>query len=187
MLKSPKRESDEPYYKYVIAQVAGGTLAGLFTAYLQGSGANLAALSPAEGLTLAQVFLMEFFYSIPITLTACHISDSRSYGHLTPTIKGLLISSCVFIAGVAIGSSTGGCINPSIAVSLTLARFVSSGDNINLAKLLVYVLAPLCASFVSHNIFQSFILPNLDDSIEAKSSEGDYIQMEDLEKSTTKK
>jgi len=176
MLASGKREPDEKYYKMVVAQIIGGTVAGFFTAYLQGA-SMLAAVSFRDDLSYSQAFMMEFFYSLPILLVVCLISDEHGYAHLTPAFKGLLVASTVFIAGQAIGDSTGGCINPSVAISVTLARVIATGDASAFGKMWVYVLAPCCAAYVVHNIFQNIMKPSLEPEKPTKTD--NYIMLED--------
>jgi len=148
----------EKIVKYILAQVAGGILAGVLIAIIHGP-SKLVEIQPSPSITLTQAFILEFIY----TLTLCSVvgilcSDVYRQAH-DPAIVGSLVAACVFLASMALGDKTGGVINPSVALSAMLARMITNFSGLNLKLLILYIAAHLLAALVSHILYDKIIRP----------------------------
>lgn len=153
-------QNGEKIYKYILAQIIGGTMGGLMSAALHGP-STLAQIQHNASISLSQAFILEFIYTLVLCLVVS-ILCSDSYKHVhDPTVIGLLVSACVFLASMALGDKTGGVINPSVAVSALLARGITYGFTTELETAWLYVLAPCCGGFVAHMIYEKIIRPSL--------------------------
>jgi len=150
----------EKVYKYIFAQVLGGFSASLVCAMLHGSN-SLVAIKHSATISLSQAFILEFIYTFVLcTVVGILCSDAYKQTH-DPTIIGSLVSASVFLASMALGDKTGGVINPSVAISAILARGVTQGNSAEFDTLWLYILAPCCAGFISHLLYDKTLRPAL--------------------------
>lgn len=157
--KVPYQNGDK-IYKYILAQVIGGTAAGLFTALVHGP-ETLAHIQHNVSISLSQAFFLEFIYTL-VLCTVVSILCSDAYKHVhDPNIIGFLVGGSVFLASMALGDKTGGVINPSVALSAVLARGMTTGSSEELQTVWLYVLAPCCGGFIAHMMYDKLIRPAL--------------------------
>ena len=148
-----KESRDKPdidtrkYYYYFGAQVAGGLAAGLISSALEG---NLA--KPSITTTTGVGFILEAIFCMLLCLC---VKTMIEFNVSDPVMAGLIVAGVIFVESVAIGSFTGGVINPSIGISLLTARFLAyGGDELN--NLWIYILAPLAGAYIAHIIFENY-------------------------------
>lgn len=164
----------EKIYKYMIAQIIGGTSAGFFTAMLHGP-ESLAKIQHNPSIHPSQAFVLEFIYTLILCLVVS-VLCSNCYKHVhDPSVVGLLVAGCVFLSSMAIGDKTGGVINPCIAVSALLARGMTYGLSNELETGWLYVLAPFCAAFVAHIIYHNIMRPALKKQLPEEGNDNEML------------
>ncbi len=159
----------EKVYKYIFAQVVGGVCASLVCAMLHGAD-SLVKIQHASTISLSQAFILEFIYTfILCTVVGILCSDAYKQTH-DPTIIGSLVAASVFLASMALGDKTGGVINPSVAISAILSRGITQGNSTEFETLWLYILAPCCAGFISHMLYDKTLRPALLKSFAKKNT-----------------
>jgi len=111
---------------YVLAQLAGAILAG-FTYMLIFKGHTF-PLGPQPGHTWGNVAVAE----IAFTFLLCYVVLTTAVHPKTKsgTMFGLTIGSCVTVGGFAIGSISGGSLNPAVSFGISVSRSLS-GDTVH--------------------------------------------------------
>jgi aquaporin Z len=98
------------------AQVFGGILAAL--TYTAIYGGKSFALGPQEGFDYVKVAIAEIFFTFVLTFLVCSVACSPSAeGKNYSQVFGLAIGSCVIVGGFAIGSVSGGSLNPAVSIA----------------------------------------------------------------------
>jgi len=150
----------EKFYKYIFAQILGGLAAGFTAAFIYGPN-TLVQIQLDPSISLSQAFILEFIYTLILCLVVAILcSDAYKHTH-DPTIIGALVSGSVFLAAMSLGDKTGGVINPSIAISAILARKITNSGKGEIETLWLYIIAPLCAAFIAHMMYDKTIRPAL--------------------------
>jgi len=150
----------EKFYKFIVAQILGGMAAGFTAAFIFGP-ATLVDIKIYQSFTLSQAFILEFIYTLILCIVVAILcSDAYKQTH-DPTIVGALVSSSVFLAAMSLGDKTGGVINPSIAISAMLVRKATNSEKGEIDTLWLYIIAPLCAAFIAHMLYDKVIRPAL--------------------------
>jgi len=147
----------EKYYGYVIAQILGGTAAGLVTNYMFGEDA-LVDLG-VTGVPGSTAFVLEMLYSGLLCFMVSIICDEHYSPKPEAALVGLLVTGVIFVQANAIGAWTGGVINPSIGVSLILARCLAVGNFTNFNRVVLYIIAPCVGAFGAHVFYDKYVKP----------------------------
>jgi len=108
---------------YILMQLAGGILAA-FTYSLIYLG-NSFPLGPMPGHTWLQVACAEAIFTFVlcyIVLATAVCSETKS-----ESMFGLAIGSCVTVGGFAIGSISGGSLNPAVSAGIAAAQTLNGG------------------------------------------------------------
>jgi len=150
----------EKYYGYVIAQIVGGTVAGLLASSLHGD-ETIVALGVKEGVNGSTAFVYEMLYTGLLCFMVSIICDENYNPKPEPALIGLLVAGVIFVQANAIGSTTGGVINPSIGISLLLAKALGAQGFIQFNRVFLYILAPCVGAFGAHWGYETFIKPFL--------------------------
>jgi len=108
--------------QYVAAQILGGIVAA-FTYVMIYSGHSF-ALGPQPGYKWGQVAVAEIIF----TFVLCYVVLCTAVSEKTKSkhMFGLAIGSCVTVGGFAIGSISGGSLNPAVSVGIAAANFKGS-------------------------------------------------------------
>jgi len=114
--------------QYILAQIVGGILAA-FTYTMIYSGHSF-ALAPQPGYKWAQVAVAEIIF----TFVLCYVVLSTAVCQGKTNSKhmfGLAIGSCVTVGGFAIGSISGGSLNPAVSIGIASANIFKGNGLIN--------------------------------------------------------
>merc|ERR1719215_1459545 len=105
------------------AQLAGAGVAGM-TYYLIRDG-NSFQLAPGSGYGWGEVFVAEVVF----TFVLCYVVLSVAVSTTTKaeTMFGLAIAACVTVGGNAIGSISGGSLNPAVSFGIVLSHAIKAG------------------------------------------------------------
>lgn len=119
---------------YMLSQVLGGILAA-FTYVMIFLGHSF-PLGPMPGYTWWHVGVAEIIFTFllcyVVLCTAVH-NDTKS-----TTMFGLAIGSCVTVGGFAIGSISGGSLNPAVSFGISVSRALVGKTTHHLAKACFY-------------------------------------------------
>jgi len=115
----------EDFVTYVVAQCFGGIMAGFTYAAMENGrtfemlpGLPHGSFSWIEAIVAEMVFT--FFLCYVVLSVATTLSPLSEY-------FGLAIGSCIMAGGSAIGSISGGCLNPAVSVGICCAHFLNGG------------------------------------------------------------
>lgn len=108
----------EKAIKYILAQAAGATAAGLAYSAVYKGGAF--PLGPGTGYIWTQVAVAEIIF----TFVLCYVVLCVAVSGITnsPTMFGLAIGACVTVGGNAIGAISGGSLNPAVSLGIVVAN-----------------------------------------------------------------
>jgi aquaporin Z len=108
---------------YILVQCLGGVVAAITYAYVYGG--FTFPLGPGKGYTWSQVAIAEMMF----TFVLCLIVLTTAVAKQTTdgTMNGLAIGSCITVGGFAIGSISGGALNPAVAVGIATAHILNGG------------------------------------------------------------
>jgi len=108
---------------YILAQVAGGLAASL--AYSLIYHGKTFALGPQAGFHSGQVAVAEIIF----TFVLCYVVLATAVSSKTASksMFGLAIGSCVTVGGFAIGSVSGGSLNPAVSVAIAVSHLSKAG------------------------------------------------------------
>jgi len=108
---------------YMLAQIAGGIVAA-FTYALIYSGHTF-ALGPQPGYKWGQVAVAEIIF----TFVLCYVVLCVAVSPKTKSenMFGLAIGSCVTVGGFAIGSISGGSLNPAVSFGIASSQIMNGG------------------------------------------------------------
>lgn len=114
---------DVPYY--FIAQLLGGLCAGC--AYSGITGGSI-PLAPGAGHTWAEAAFAEIMYTFVLCFTVLNVAcRNGGAGGCFSNIFGLAIGFCVVVGGFAIGSVSGGSLNPAVSFGLDASHAIKGG------------------------------------------------------------
>jgi len=105
---------------YIVAQLLGGiTAAGTYALIYSGS---TFPLGPQPGYKWGQVFVAELIFTFVLCyVVLCTAVTPKSTN--SRDMFGLAIGSCVTVGGFAIGSISGGSLNPAVSFGIASSRF----------------------------------------------------------------
>merc|ERR1719247_1765727 len=108
---------------YMAAQIAGGIVAAFFYALIYHG--HTFALGPQPGYKWVQVAVAETIFTFIlcyVVLCVAVINKTKS-----DNLFGLAIGSCVTVGGFAIGSISGGSLNPAVSFGIASAQVLNGG------------------------------------------------------------
>jgi aquaporin Z len=128
--------------QYMVAQLVAGILAARSAVLLTGK--SFEALKPAES-AWSQVFAAELVWTVVLAFVVVSVATVKSA--LTEYF-GFAIGMCVTVGGYAIGSISGGSLNPAVSLG------ISSASKIDYAwQFIPYACFELLASAVAAGLF----------------------------------
>jgi MIP family channel proteins len=132
---------------YIVAQLAGGVLAGLATWAVAGNAArtsmHLAANGPAPGVSDGRALLTEAFITLILVLVVAAVTDVGANPVLGPPAIGAALAAAVFIGGPV----TGAAVNPARA----LGPMIASG---HFTAWWVFIVGPIAGGLVAIGLYQ---------------------------------
>jgi aquaporin Z len=108
---------------YMGAQIAGG-IAAAFTYAGIYSGETF-PLGPGAGYGWAQVAVAEIVFTFVLCLIVLTVAVSEKTKNTT--MFGFAIGSCVTVGGFAIGSISGGSLNPAVSCGIAASQVINGG------------------------------------------------------------
>jgi aquaporin Z len=109
---------------YVIAQLCGGVMAAFQYAFVFHG--HSFPLGPGEGYDWFQVAIAETVFTFVLCTVVLCVADARKTTH-EPKMFGLAIGSCVTVGGFAIGSISGGSLNPAVSFGIASSMILNGG------------------------------------------------------------
>jgi len=134
--------SAKDWVSYVIAQLAGGLLAGLVVVALVGK-PLLGAASHEVGPSL----VAEFLFTFALVWVVLSVATSKS--NAGNSFYGLAIGSILLVGVVAVGGISGGAFNPAVGLGVVVMGLES------LSQLWIYLAAQLAAGVVAALVFKA--------------------------------
>lgn len=143
--------------RYIIAQVMGGVLSGLFFHSI--SDANI-SVSPKSGFSTKEVFLVEVVYTSMIAFTYLNCVASTSNNPGPPAVRkgfgGLAVGFCYLAAGhVAFDVSTA-ALNPAITVGMTIVDLATGSTS---GWWVTFLTFEIIGAFVANGVYR-IVRPN---------------------------
>ena len=135
-LYAAKRIPFSDVIPYIVSQVVGAVLAALLLKWLFPGSANLGSTIPAEGISIAQTFVIEFIATLLLMFSVLAVVTG---GKEKGMIAALTIGFTVLVDILFCGPLTGASMNPA----RTLGPALVSGDHAALSVLWVYMLATI--------------------------------------------
>jgi aquaporin Z len=109
--------------QYMLSQIVGALLASYTYAYIHYW--QTFPLGPGKGYTWTQVAIAEFMFTFVLCLIVLCVAVSEKTK--APNMFGLAIGSCVTVGGCAIGSISGGALNPAVAAGIAGSEIINGG------------------------------------------------------------
>lgn len=133
--------------QYICAQIVGAILAA-FT-YAVAYGGKTFPLGPGAGHHWTSVVFAEVVFTAVLCSTVLNVAvvDKKPAEELI----GLIIGSCVTVGGFAVGSVSGGCLNPAVAIGVAASHIVNGGL---FFKAILYTIAELAGAGIAAGLFQ---------------------------------
>ena len=131
---------------YVIAQVAGATVAALLVRTLTG---EFVVLAPAPDASAAVALLAEMLFTFALALVILNVATSpRTEGN---AYYGLAIGLVVMAGAFAVGGISGGVFNPAVGTGPILAALFQGGS---LSALWIYWVGPVAGALLAVPVFR---------------------------------
>jgi aquaporin Z len=108
---------------YMAAQIAGGIVASFTYAFIHYG--ETFPLGPGAGYGWAQVAVAEIVFTFVLCLVVLTVAVSNKTHN--GTMFGLAIGSCVTVGGFAIGSISGGSLNPAVSFGIAASQLLNGG------------------------------------------------------------
>jgi len=108
---------------YMVAQIAGGIVAAFVYALIYHG--HTFPLGPQPGYKWGQVAVAEIIF----TFVLCYVVLCTAVSEKTKSASmfGLAIGSCVTVGGFAIGSISGGSLNPAVSLGIASSQILNGG------------------------------------------------------------
>jgi aquaporin Z len=125
------------YLPYVVSQLLGGVVAGL--TYTGITGISF-PLGHGTGYSWADVTFAEFTYTFVLCFTVLNVASLKKDaemmgGGASKQMYGLIIGFCIVAGGWAIGTISGGALNPAVALGIDVAH---ASNGFTLSNCLLY-------------------------------------------------
>jgi aquaporin Z len=125
------------YFPYCVAQLLGGLVAGLTYTGIVGISFPL---GHGTGYSWADVTFAEFTYTFVLCFTVLNVASLQKdsvmmAGGKSSQLYGLIIGFCIVAGGWAIGTISGGALNPAVALGIDVAH---ASNGFTLSNCLLY-------------------------------------------------
>lgn len=129
---------------YIVVQIIGGLIGAALAWFLKGDTLVIAASGG-----LARGFVAEIF------ATACLVMCALSAGHFMKIVHVTALAVCfaVLAGALAIGSVSGGCMNPAVCIGANVMNFFDDGE---IKYLWLYIVAPEIGGVVAALLYCTF-------------------------------
>jgi len=115
---------------YIAVQIVGGVCAGgVYNLIYQGQPASSFALGLSGKRGWAQVATAEIVFTFVLCFVVLCVAVAKGKTS-QPLMFGLAIGSCVTVGGLAIGSISGGSLNPAVSFGIAFAHMIGGGGTL---------------------------------------------------------
>jgi len=112
--------------QYMLVQTLAGVLAAVtYSAIYKGYSFDL---GPLPGYGWKQVAAAEMLFTFVLCYTVLCVAGVMTEKTKSSAMFGLAIGSCVTVGGFAIGSISGGSMNPAVSVGVSSVQFMNGGS-----------------------------------------------------------
>mmetsp|Transcript_58170 Transcript_58170/g.180725 ORF Transcript_58170/g.180725 Transcript_58170/m.180725 type:complete len:452 (+) Transcript_58170:64-1419(+) len=132
---------------YAAVQVGAGLIGALCYALIMG-GVTF-PIGPGRGFGWASVSVAELVYTFVLTFVVLCVATVKV--NPAPEFTGFIIGMCVTVGGLAIGSVSGGSLNPAVSFGIAAARVLFGGT---FYRGVVYMLLEVLAGLVAAGVFR---------------------------------
>lgn len=132
---------------YIGAQMAGGLLAGFMYKCIAGSAF---ALAPGHGHHIVGAMFAEMIFTFVLCFVVLCVATAKATQNKLNDFVGLIVGSCVTVGGYAIGSVSGGSLNPAVSLSIDATHLSVNGM---FSNCLWYMLAEFSGAALAAGIF----------------------------------
>lgn len=135
------------YVAYLVAQIAGATIAAATVRVLTG---DTFAPAPGPGVPPLPALLVEILYTFALALVVLNTAVSkRTSGN---SYFGLAIGFTVVVAAFAGGAISGGAFNPAVGIGPTLVHAMSGAGSFE--HLWLYLVGPIVGALAAAAVFK---------------------------------
>mmetsp|Transcript_102659 Transcript_102659/g.306591 ORF Transcript_102659/g.306591 Transcript_102659/m.306591 type:complete len:452 (-) Transcript_102659:105-1460(-) len=132
---------------YMAVQIAAGLLGALMYAGIMG-GVTF-PIGPGRGFGWASVSAAEVIYTFVLTFVVLCVATTQV--NPAPELTGFIIGMCVTVGGLAIGTVSGGSLNPAVSFGIATARLFFGGT---FYRGLIYMVLEAFAGLVAAGLFR---------------------------------
>jgi len=133
---------------YMLVQIVGGLLGGLTYSVME-KGTTF-PLEPGAGHTWLSAYFLELVFTFLLCYTVLSVACIGKYGPCANSFFGFTIASCVTAGGYAIGSVSGGALNPAVAIGIAVS---SLGNGHGVFHMFPYAVFELVGGAVAAVVF----------------------------------
>jgi aquaporin Z len=146
---------------YMGVQILGGVVAAACYSAIYGGAAF--PLGPGMGFTLGGAAVAEIFYTFVLCLVVlgAAVHPKTAGEHFFP----LAIGSCVTVGGYAIGSISGGSLNPAVSFGIASAAAVSHGTG-SIINAVAYSVFEFIGAGIAAGVIMATHAESKDDALE---------------------
>lgn len=144
---------------YIIAQVAGSCVAGIYYTLIQGPG-SMPYPAPVnlDVISLVRTFLAESTYTFMLASVVLHVACSKQKNN---NFYGFAIGMTVLAGALCVASVSGAAFNPAVATGLVLVRCLTL-QCLGMATLWLYLLSHFVGSVMASIFYLATV--NIDDT-----------------------
>jgi len=150
---------------YFAAQILGGVLGAFSYAFVHGG--QTFPLGPGTGHNWASVSVAEIVFTFVLCFVVLSVACVPDKKQPAPEFTGLIIGSCVTAGGFAIGSVSGGCLNPAVSIGVAAAHILGGGFFV---KALAYAVFQLVGGAAAAGLFRVVYADEVDRQLEKESA-----------------
>mmetsp|Transcript_2808 Transcript_2808/g.6571 ORF Transcript_2808/g.6571 Transcript_2808/m.6571 type:complete len:456 (-) Transcript_2808:73-1440(-) len=134
--------------QYILVQVIAG-IAAAFVYEAVHNGITF-PLRPGDGFDWASVAVAEIVFTFVLCFVVLTVATVQS--NPAPELTGFIIGSCVTVGGLAIGSVSGGSLNPAVSLGIATCRKILGGGAF--LSGLFYVILEIIGGVVASGLFR---------------------------------
>lgn len=167
-------------FPYMISQCLGAICAPLLGMLLYNG--NIFKLAPSPSASLVDAFLLEmigsaFFFSVILVQ-----SNKDAYGSTDKTLSTLMITGGLACGSAFAGNISGAGLNPAIGFGFNVARLLITGQVDECKYLWIYIVSPLCGSFIASWFYSCCFKKFYEDDEQSLKKDQDYSLMDSKKK-----
>lgn len=137
--------------KYALAQISGGILAAFTYAYAHGF--KTFPLGAGAGHGWGSIAAAETVFTFVLTFVVLCVAVVEDQP--APEFIGLIIGATVTAGGFAVGTVSGGCLNPAVSIGIAAAHMLNGGFII---KAVFYTACQLAGAVVAAMVFKKLYM-----------------------------